>query len=70
MSIEKRDEYLLRLLEGEDNLKIKLKNEIDSLLGEKNIEKPVSGKIVLKELLTHIEREKRKINNKNPVKRD
>lgn len=52
LPVDKKDEYLLRILEGELNLNIKLKKELDKIGGKQ--QKQSTEKITLRQLLNSI----------------
>lgn len=56
----KKEEYLKRILKGEQNLRIKLIKEIDKLFGKENDREMVDGKITLEELLKSSESAKKR----------
>jgi len=64
LTLEKKDEYIMRLLKGESNLNLKLKKEIDNSIEIST--KSSVDKITLKQLLTSIkEQEGKRIRLKN-----
>lgn len=52
LSAEKKDDYLLKILSGEPNLKIKLQKDLDKINGKK--EREVEGKITIEQLLNSV----------------
>lgn len=71
LPIDRKNEYLLKILRGEYNLRIKLKKEIDQLQENREEKPQMTSNITLKELLGSIENEenKRKVLEQKQVER-
>jgi len=63
LSTEQKNDYLLRLLNSEDNLSIKLKKDIDHLFGKKTKSIASEGKTTMGELLVSVKKEEVKREN-------
>ena len=64
MPDQKKEEYLKRLLEGEQNLRLKLINELEKTINGEDEKSEVGGSITLKELLNAVENAKENRENK------
>jgi len=71
LPIDRKNEYLLKILRGEYNLRVKLKREIDQMQGNREQKSQMTNNITLKELLGSIENEenKRKVLEQKQVER-